>query len=297
MAQEQHQNIPNLLKNVREGDVLTRVLRQCVPDLLMGDVLTRVLRQGVPLLLAVIFLLATLCSCNTTTPVARYESPYNWDNLSQQEGRYVYTKDRVKQSRSGIDVSEFQGIIDWTAVAYDSVEFAFIRVGNRGATEGDLYTDEHYWSNITGAQAVGVKTGVYFFSQAITEAEAVEEAEFVLAHLKGIKLDYPVVFDHEPVTEVEGRANKLSGEQISACAKAFCDVIERAGYDTMIYGNKQDIAKIDPSVLQAHEVWFAEYDAKKPTGQFDFTIWQYANNGNVSGISTPVDMNIHFLVP
>lgn len=228
-----------------------------------------------------------------------YESPYTWDNLIHEEGRFYYYKDDALVSRTGIDVSSHQHEIDWQAVAADGVEFALIRAGYRGSTEGLVYLDEHYYTNIEGAQNAGLMVGVYFFSQALTEEEAVEEAEFLLTHLEGRELEYPVVYDFEPVTtEVPGRANDISQEQATRNAQAFCDCIEAAGYTTMLYGNKKDIARYyDPSLVEVSEVWVAEYGALFPSGQFDFSMWQYSSTAQVAGISVNVDMNIHFLEP
>ena len=159
-----------------------------------------------------------------------------------------------------------------------------MRAGNRGYTEGALYADERFSENVDGAEAAGLATGVYFFSQAVTPDEAREEADFVLGLLAGRPLDLPVAFDHEPVSDETGRANHLAGTELAACARAFCERIEQAGYDTLVYGNKRDIAR----------VWFAEYDVAVPTGQFDFVMWQYTSTGTVAGISTRVDLNIRF---
>lgn len=226
--------------------------------------------------------------------VSPYVSPYERENLREVEGRYCYFEGEDVVSKTGIDVSTYQGDIDWSLVAADGVDFAFIRLGSRGATEGDLYLDERYHANIAAAQAAGLECGVYFFSQAIDEAEAVEEADFVIGHLQGRSLEYPVVYDCEPVSGLEGRVNKLSGDQLTRNALAFCTRVEEAGYTAMLYGNKQDIAKLDLDVLAAYGIWFAEYDAAFPSGQFDFSLWQYSNNGTVAGIDTRVDLNLHF---
>lgn len=251
-------------------------------------------------LLAALALTGTLCACAVTTERSAepaYISPYNWDNLEYQDGRYFYYKNDVPASRIGIDVSEHQREIDWHAVAGDGIEFAFIRLGNRGYTEGDIYLDKRFEVNITGAREAGIARGVYFFSQAIDEEEAREEAAFVVEALAGRSLEYPVVFDHEPVVDAAGRANNLSSDQLTRNARAFCEALEQAGYDAMIYGNTQDIGRLDLSALSPYDIWFAEYDVAIPGGQFDFIVWQYANNGEVAGIPTRVDMNIHFLKP
>ena len=223
-----------------------------------------------------------------------YESPYDWSGLDRSNGRYTYSENGEPASRLGIDVSDHQGAIDWNAVADDGIEFAFIRIGYRGYTNGDLFDDDTYAANIDGAESAGIDTGVYYFSQATTPQEAVEEAEFVLARLAGRYLPLPVVYDHEPIAGEDGRANDLSPDEVSACAKAFCERIEEGGYSTMIYGNAADIARYSEEAIGDRPVWFAEYDVDTPTGQFDFSVWQYANDGTAAGISTNVDMNILF---
>ena len=224
-----------------------------------------------------------------------YESPYNFDNLVQENGRFFYYENGELASRFGIDVSEHQHHIDWEAVAADGVEFAYVRLGNRGATEGHLYLDKYYEANMIGSTHYEIPNGVYFFSQALTPSEAREEAEFVLEHLEGWKLEYPVVYDHEHVNVTGARANHLSGEEISACAEAFFEVIEAAGYETSIYGNKKDLTRLDEPLLSTRLVWFAEYGVPFPTLGHDLHIWQYTGSGTVAGIDTLVDLNIHFL--
>lgn len=224
-----------------------------------------------------------------------YVSPYTWSNLKNENGRFSYYKDGQLTSRTGIDVSAHQGAIDWGAVASDGVEFAMIRVGNRGYTEGNLYLDGRFYANLEGAKRAGLQVGVYFFSQAINESEAREEAAFVLDCLQGVRLDYPVVFDHELVSDSQARANDVSRDEMTKIAAVFCTRMQEAGYAPMVYGNKQDIARFDLKSLGQVDVWFAEYGAAVPSGQFDFTMWQYTNAGTVAGVSTSVDMNIHFL--
>lgn len=243
-----------------------------------------------------------LWSCSSAEPEAYYSepayvSPYDWRNLELIEGRFYYSKDGNPASKTGVDVSEHQGEIDWEAVAADDIDFAFIRIGNRGYTEGIISLDDYYYSNISQARDAGLEIGVYFFSQAINPEEAREEARFVLNNLDGVELDFPVVYDHEPISDHDGRANHLNPTQLSENAQAFCSVIEEAEKSVMIYGNNNDIKKLHPEILNSRSVWFAEYNALHPSGQFDFVMWQYTSSGNVAGINTPADMNIYFLAP
>lgn len=250
------------------------------------------------------FGVSTCSSIKAPRTYTPYESPYDWSNLSWDGDRLAYLQDGETASRIGVDVSEHQGWIDWNAVASDGIDFAMVRVGNRGYTEGGLVADAYFDYNLDGAQAAGLDVGVYFFSQATTPDEAREEAQFVLDHLNGRTLQMPVVFDHEPVVQAAGRANSITGDGLSACMQAFCETIESAGYETMIYGNRSDMARFSPidgnaqsaenldAKLGGRPVWFAEYGVSEPTAPFGFSIWQYANNGQVAGIDGAVDLNI-----
>lgn len=240
--------------------------------------------------------LCTLGGCSVAeSSDTGYVSPYDWAGLEHTGDRIAYYEEGILRSQTGIDVSSHQGTIDWQAVATDGIDFAMIRVGNRGYTEGDLYVDDRFAENARDAQAAGMSTGYYFFSQAIDEDEAREEADLVIEQLQGTPVDKPIAFDQEPVSDPAGRANDLSPEQLTANARAFCDRIRSAGYEPMIYGNAHDAANLDLDALADIPFWFAEYDAATPHAQFDFVMWQYTNAGTVAGINTPVDMNILFL--
>lgn len=226
------------------------------------------------------------------TAASIYVSPYDWSGLERSGDRFAYYEDGELRSQLGVDVSDHQGSVDWNAVAADGVDFAMVRVGNRGYTEGSLYADARYAENVDGATNAGLDVGAYFFSQAVNVDEAREEADFVLELLAGRYLALPVAYDHEPVTDAEGRANNVDRETLTACARAFCERLEEGGYSTMVYGNSGDMARYDRSNLDDRPVWFAEYDAVQPHAQFDFALWQYTNGGTVAGIATSVDMNL-----
>lgn len=221
-----------------------------------------------------------------------YVSPYDWSSLVRDGDRMAYAPNGEVRSRLGVDVSDHQEAIDWPAVADDGIDFALVRVGNRGYTEGALYADERYAENIDGATSAGLDVGAYFFSQAVSVEEAREEAEFVLELLAGRRLTLPVAYDHEPVPDEAGRANDVDGETLTACAVAFCERMEQGGYSTMVYGNAGDMERYDRAALGERPVWFAEYDANEPRAQFDFALWQYTNAGTVDGVETAVDLNL-----
>ena len=218
---------------------------------------------------------------------------FDWSKLDRSNGRYAYVVDGQVKSRLGIDVAEHEYGIDWDAVAADGIDFAMIRLGYRGATEGDLYLDDCYEENIAEAKAAGLDCGVYFFSQAVTEDEAIEEADFVLANLGGMALECPIAYDFEYVSGIgETRTSGLTAEEHSAIADAFCDRIEQAGYRTLVYGNMYDLQKYDVTALAGRKIWWAEYNVASPSNYLDITMWQYTSNGRVAGIDEDVDMNI-----
>ena len=223
-----------------------------------------------------------------------YESPFDWANLDTSSERYVYIDNGKVRSYLGIDVSENQDEIDWKAVANDGIDFAMIRLGYRGATEGELFTDARFQENLAGAKKAGVKCGVYFFSQAVNAKEAQEEAEFVIKQLGGTQLEYPVAFDFEEAVPgvLVPRATGLGKDTMTEIGDAFCKRIEEAGYRSMIYGNYYDLDLYHYKALENHSIWWAEYDTPVPRPNVDIVMWQYANGGWVDGIDAAVDMNI-----
>lgn len=218
---------------------------------------------------------------------------YNWENLQYENGRIFYSENGTITSLTGIDVSSHQATIDWNAVSQDGIDFAMIRCGTRGYTEGSLFADETFYTNADGAQAEGIPFGVYFFSQAINEQEAIEEAEYVLELIQGMEISCPIAYDLEDMPSYNARANDLSAEQITANAEAFCNRIKQAGYEVMIYGNQHDLSRYDLEHLN-EEIWYAEYNGTQPTTSIPLVMWQYTSTGSVSGISTNVDFNILF---
>lgn len=205
-----------------------------------------------------------------------------------------YYEDGKLISHKGIDVSRYQEKIDWEEVAKDDVEYAFIRVGIRGYTEGDITEDPNFESNIKGALRNNVEAGVYFFTQATSVEEAKEEAEFVLDTIEPYNVTYPVVLDVEAVSAKDARAADLTKEERTEYAIAFCEMIKGAGYTPMIYGNlKTFLIMLDIEQLEEYDKWIAQYDTKIYF-PYDFKIWQYTDEGNVSGIQTDVDINISF---
>ena len=217
--------------------------------------------------------------------------PYD-PNLFVRDSSTMYYNGSGYTPVLGVDVSSHQGNIDWQKVRGAGMEFAFIRLGFRGyGPEGTINLDKNYQQNLAGAKAAGLKTGVYFFSSAISAQEAVEEANFLLQNLGGQYLEYPVVYDWEPASK-DGRAYNLDMRTLTECAIAFCDTVARAGYTPMIYYNTPvGYTRMDLSQLTGYDVWYAQY-ADRPTMYYDYRIWQYTSKGRVPGIEGNVDMNI-----
>ena len=196
----------------------------------------------------------------------------------------------------GIDVSSYQGDIDWRQVKRSGVEFVFIRAGFRGYTEGTLNLDSKFHENMQGALDAGLDVGVYFFSQAISPQEAVDEAEFVLDALEGYDITYPVVFDWETIGSSNARTNDIDNQTLNDCAIAFCERVAEEGYTPMVYFNLTvGYLMYDLSQLLDYDFWFAQYpaaDAMYPTMYYHYDMWQYTSSGSVPGIEGNVDMNI-----
>lgn len=193
----------------------------------------------------------------------------------------------------GIDVSSFQGDIDWEKVKQAGVEYVFIRVGYRGNTEGGLFTDSRAQSYYEGAKKAGIKVGAYFFSQAISIWEAEQEAWFVLRQIKNWELDMPVVYDWEWVSS-EARTAQMSGKMLTRCTRAFCRIIENAGLTPMIYFNtNQGISMLELESLDQYPFWLAQY-GEAPNFPVLLDYWQYSCTGTIPGIETPVDLNLYF---
>ena len=202
--------------------------------------------------------------------------------------RYVDEK-----SAAGVDVSSHNGVIDWPSVKAAGADFALLRAGYRGYTEGQLQADSQFSQNLSGARDAGLQLGVYFFSQAVTADEAEEEAQFVLSLLGGAMLEYPIFFDWEDM-EQTARTDGMDSITLTACAKAFCETVEAAGYHAGIYFNQNfGYQEFDLSELKDYTFWLAEY-ADVPTFTYDFAVWQYSNTGTLDGIPEKVDLNLAF---
>ena len=194
----------------------------------------------------------------------------------------------------GIDVSKYNKSIDWERVRAAGVEFAIIRAGYRGSSTGVLVEDPYFRQNLVGAKEAGVKTGVYFFTQAVNEAEAREEAEAVASLVNVRDLSMPVFLDVESSGNAHGgRADGLDIATRTAVVKAFCEAAEELGYDAGVYANKTWMTKyLNMEELAPYTKWLAQYNTAGPTYTGDYSIWQYTSSGTVDGIQGRVDLDI-----
>lgn len=226
------------------------------------------------------------------------QSPYTKLNYTHQD---IFTGRSILH---GIDVSQWQGKIDWTKVKAAGIDYAFIRVGYRGygkaGTLSSATKDTYFDTNMKNAIAAGVNVGVYIFSQATTVKEAQEEADYILKYISGYPVSMPLIMDYEYASDASdgGRVKtaKLSKTAATNICLAFCNRIAESGYTPMVYANKSMLT--DQLNAQAitnanYRVWLANYTTQTTyTGKYDF--WQYSSTGKVNGISGNVDMNFYY---
>lgn len=207
----------------------------------------------------------------------------------------VYTGSEYT-TRYGVDVSEHQWDVDWSLVRAAGVDFAMVRLGYRGFTEGGLFIDPHFENNVKHAAANGLDVGVYFFSQATSVQEALEEAELVIQTLRDYNITMPVVFDWEHIEgDSPARTENMDSTVLTDCAVAFCQTVKNAGYDACVYFNRHfGYYEFDLSRLTNYKFWAALPDSF-PDFYYKFDMWQYSFDSSVPGIEGPTDMNIMFI--
>lgn len=221
------------------------------------------------------------------------KNPFNdYEKLTFEDNR-AYYKNNDYISLCGIDVSEYQGYIDWKKVKNDGIDFAYIRVGYRGYTEGVLHLDAQFYNNMQETKNAKMPIGVYFFSGAINEKEAIAEADFVIRHISNYNVAYPIAFDMEDVSNAKNRMKDLTVEERTKITIAFCERIKEKGYQPMVYGNaKWLLEKLDFSQIVKYDIWYANWDFYN--WPYNLGVYQYSSNGKVDGISGRVDMNVGF---
>ena len=226
-----------------------------------------------------------------SSKVARHN--YDLERFQMDDDGYMrYSDDNIKKAKLGIDVSGHQGTIDWDQVKEAGIQFAMIRLGYRGYTQGGLALDDNYVTNIETALESKMPVGVYFYTQAVSYEEGVEEAQYVIKNIADYKISYPVVIDTEKMEADGARANDISNEERTDAIVGFCDTIKDAGYTPMIYANRNWYAQnLDMDRLGDYQLWLAQY-SNVPDFPYLFTGWQYTSEGSVPGISGSVDIDV-----
>lgn len=221
------------------------------------------------------------------------------DSEDEDDSQYTALLDMEEDERAnavklGIDVSKWNGEIDWEIVKAEGVDFAIIRCGYRGSSSGWLIEDPYFYQNLTGAKKAGIKVGLYFFTQATNLVEAVEEASMVVSLLGDTEIDYPVFIDTEGAGG-NGRADNLDPATRTAVVNAFCQTIQNAGLDAGVYsGRNWFYNNLVVDEMDAPNVWLAEY-RQTPLYEGRYDMWQYTSSGSVAGIEGRVDLNISYL--
>ena len=227
-------------------------------------------------------------------------NPYTAADFQRDaDGNYVNYIGTEAAARQGVDVSFYQGEIDWAAVKAAGIDFAILRAGYRGwGEEGTLNPDETFAANLAGAKAAGLEIGVYFFSQAMDAQEAREEAAYVLELLGGAELELPVYFDWEHIaTDEEARTHAVDTTTLTELSLAFCETIEAGGYQGGVYFYRSlGYWSDDLAALQAYDRWLAAV-GDAPEFRYRFDMWQYSYTGQVPGIPADVDLNLRFDEP
>ncbi len=223
------------------------------------------------------------------------KNTYDFTSLVSNDGKLKYYSDGKKISFLGVDVSRYQKDINFSTLKQNGVEYVMIRLGSRGYKTGALQLDEYFTKNLEQAQNAGLDIGIYFYSQAMTQEEAIEEANLVIENIKDKNIKYPIAFDMEFVENDQARVETLSRDERTVITQAFLKRISEAGYIPMIYGSKEWLIKrIDISKLSGYSVWLAD-EEDIPDYPYQFEMWQYTKKGTISGIDGFVDLNISFV--
>lgn len=218
---------------------------------------------------------------------------FNLEKLKNDKNGYMCYEDDRYKSRLIIDVSSHNGNINWEKVKEAGIKGAMIRVGYRGYGDATIVEDDCFQKNIAGAKDAGLKVGVYFFSQATTPEEAIEEAEYVTKKIWGRGVTLPVAFDMEPFMGNERFINHDIKSK-TEMADAFLKVISKFGYEPILYGNPTWLSNdVDISKLTEYPVWLAHYTFSTEW-PYAFRMWQFTSQGRVSGINGDVDLNLIF---
>lgn len=230
---------------------------------------------------------------NTYYYYTKEDKAIGWQTIDGR--KYYFDKNGILSSYTGIDVSGWQEKIDWQNVKNDNINFAIIRAAYRGYSAGSIKKDKYFDDNMKGATAVGIKVGAYFFSQAVDENEAIDEAKYIVKLVKPYNISCPIIIDTEEsgASNNGGRADSLSKKKRTAVVKAFCEEVKNQGYTPMIYASKSwFLNKLNMDELKEYRCWVAQWETKECTYNGEWDIWQYSATGSVAGISGRCDMDV-----
>lgn len=217
-------------------------------------------------------------------------NPYGALDFQYDKNNYLYCL--RQESFAGVDVSAFQGDIDWQQVKESGIRFAMLRLGYRGYESGRLVEDEYIQQNLKNTKAAGMPIGVYFFSQALNIREVDEEIEFMLKVLGDYELHMPIVLDWE-IPTADARTAKMDARTLTALQEYFCKTMAEKGYTPMVYFNwHQSNTLLYLNELENYPFWLALY-SNRMTYPYHVEMWQYTDSGKVPGIQGNVDLNIY----
>lgn len=223
------------------------------------------------------------------------KSEYDYTKLVCQSDLMKYYEDGRQVSFVGADISKYNDYVDFVKLKKAGVNFVMLRVGSRGYGTGQLMLDDYYTENIKRATDAGLEVGLYFFSQAITEEEAIEEAKMVIDNIGEYAVTYPIAFDMELIANDTARIDNLTRDERTKIAKAFLETIEAAGYKPMLYGNKEWlIKKVDLSKLTDYDVWLSQ-TGDLPDYPYKFSMWQYTASASIDGVAGYTSLSISFI--
>ncbi len=220
---------------------------------------------------------------------------YDFTKLVCQSDIMKYYVDGKQASYAGVEISEEQDYVDFGKLKKEGISFVMLRVGARRYSTGQIMEDDYFADNIKRATDAGLDIGVYFFSQAITEAEAEEEAKWVLDMVKEYELEYPIVYKMTYISNDSSRIDDLSKDEKTKIALKFLDTVEDGGYVPMMYGTKEWLIKqVNLSRFEDYDIWLSQ-NGDLPDYPYRFAVWQYASDGDVEGISGGANMLISFI--
>ena len=223
------------------------------------------------------------------------KNDYDLENGLINENGILSYKDGKREAVKGVDLSKYNGAVDFNRLKDAGIGFAMLRLGSRGYGTGKIDLDDKFVEYAQNAQLAGIQTGAYFYSQAINETEAVEEANYIVGAVSGFKIKFPIAIDIEKVEGDEARTDKLTNDERTAVVKSFCETVKGYGYKPIIHASKDIlVAGLNLEELADYDVWLA--DEEIPTEYpYRFSMWQYNRKGHIEGITGDIALNLSFI--